>query len=190
MPRQWRSGLRGARAELYRRLTATPNGSRPATDAGTVRRCENFNGMLHAKIAYSAGVMAAALLGGIALGGYTTGGFKEREPADVIAQAATHVPTGGFRAEAVEPQAPVYHVCKGCDAKLYREDDWYSTEAIYDTDDEWAREERESRDVVRAALADGSDDPVDREPIPAADDFPLDQDVTVQPGMTVARLDD
>lgn len=190
MLRQWPSGLRGARAELRRGLTVTPNGSRPATEMGTVGRGGNFFGMLHAKIAFAAGVMAAALLGGIALGGYTAGGFKEREQTDIISQAASRVRSGGFRAEAAEPQAPLHHVCKGCDAKLYREDAWYSIEAVYDTDDEWAREERESRDVMHAVLAEGSHDRDDREPVAMADDLPLGQDVASQTGTAMARLDD
>ncbi|MBO9669526.1 MAG: hypothetical protein J7485_03310 [Sphingobium sp.] len=190
MLRQWPSRLHGARAELRRGFAPAPNGSRPAADVGTVGRGGNFFGMLHAKIAFAAGVMAAALLGGIALGGYTAGGFKEREQTDIIAQAASRVRSGGFRAEAAEPQAPMYHVCKGCDAKLYREDDWYGSEAVYDTDEEWAREEQESRDVIRAALADGSHNHEDREPAPLADDFHLDQDVAGQSEIAMARLDD
>ncbi|MBO9580192.1 MAG: hypothetical protein J7498_04805 [Sphingobium sp.] len=146
--------------------------------------------MLHAKIAFVAGVMATALLGGIALGGYSASGFNEREQTGVTAQAASHVRSGGFGTEVAKPQAPMDHVCKGCDAKLYREDDRDSIEAVYGTDDEWAREERENRDVVRMTLADGSHDREDRERAPATDGLPLDQDVAGQAGTTMAGLDD
>lgn len=157
---------------------------------GTVERDGNFFGMLHAKIAFAAGVMAAALLGGIALGGYTAGGFKEREQTDIISQAASRVRSGGFRAETAQPQAPIYHVCTGCDAKLYREDAWYTNEPVYDTDDEWAREEQESRDVVRTAHAEGAHDPEDRESRPIADEISLDQDVAGATAIAVAHLED
>lgn len=193
MARQWPSGLQGARAELRVCFALAPNGSRPATDVGTLRRDGNFLGMLHAKIAFAAGVIAVSLLGGIALGGYTAGGFKEREPTDVIAQSAARARTGNFRAEAAQPQAPMNHVCRGCDAKLYREDDWYRTDAAYDADAEWAREEQESRDVIRAALADrpqdrDGDDPAVR--MPVVDNVPLDQAVVAKTGTVIASLDD
>lgn len=174
---------------MRRGLTVTPNGARPAVEMGTVGRVGNFFGMLHARIAFAAGVMAAALLGGIALAGYTTGGFKAREQTDIIAQAASRVRSDGFQIEAAEPQAPMYHVCKGCDAKLYREDGWYSDEPVYDTDEEWAREERESRDVIRAALTQESHDREDRESV-VTRDVPLVQDGASQTETAMARLDD
>lgn len=132
--------------------------------------------------------MAASLLGGIALGGYTTGGFSAREAVDVIGNAVTRV-------RHVEPkvvafiEGPTNHVCTGCDAKLYREDDWYRNDVAYQTDDEWAREERENRQVVLAAL---NGDPGARAP-----DAEFDPDEDAQPyddtgrysGTVVARLE-
>jgi hypothetical protein len=89
----------------------------------------------------------------------------------------------------IATQAPIVHVCKGCDAKLYREDAWYKADSSYDTDDEWAREDQENRDAVRVALSDeprGEGHPrvtyVDA-------DVVVDRDLVIQAGTAVAHLD-
>jgi hypothetical protein len=109
--------------------------------------------MMYARIASAAIGLAAAVLVGAGLGGYTTSGFNLHEPIDVIGDSAVHVRNEGFSAD-TSPPAPVNHVCRGCDAKLHREDAWYSTDASYSADGEWKREEEENRDVVRIASAD------------------------------------
>lgn len=188
MARQWPSRPHGASAELASRGRGAPIGSAAATGRGTLRLAANSENMLHAKIAFAAGAMAASLLGGIALGGYTTGGFNAREPVDVIANAASRVRSENS-GEVAAVVGPVNHVCTGCDAKLYREDAWYPSDMVYDTDEEWAREERESARVVRAALDavpaqerdDGFDAPEDLEP---------QRGVAAYEGTVVARLDE
>jgi hypothetical protein len=188
MARQWPSGLNGARAELLCAPRQTAIGLKVATDGGTRRLCEHFCGMMYARIASAAVGLAAAVLVGVGLGGYTTGGFNMREPIDVIGDAAARVHKEGFSVEA-PPPAPVNHVCKGCDAKLYRDDAWYSTDASYCTYSEWQREEDENRDVVRLASA---DDPraQDRTTVAEADtDSVENADLAGYAGTVVARLD-
>lgn len=147
--------------------------------------------MMYARIASAAVGLAAAVLVGVGLGGYTTSGFALREPLDVIADATAHVRKEHFSADTTA-QAPIYHVCKGCDAKLYREDAWHTADAAYNTDDEWTREEQENRDLVRVALADEPREPHagDRTTEPAyRADIVVNQDLVVPAGTVVAHLD-
>ena len=109
--------------------------------------------MMYARIASAAVGLASVVLLGASLGSYTVGGVSVREPIDVIGNATAHVRREHFSADSAI-QGPVDHVCKGCDAKLYREDAWRTADPAYDTDDEWAREEAETRDTVRVARAD------------------------------------
>ncbi|MBO9576574.1 MAG: hypothetical protein J7494_12620 [Sphingobium sp.] len=82
--------------------------------------------MMLSKLAFAAATLAIASAGGVALGGYTIGGFRIDQPADTLsALAAGQSAPDSSQA----PGAPVLltqgepiHVCKGCDAKLYRED--------------------------------------------------------------------
>ena len=113
---------------------------------------------------------------------------RNKSDLDVIGDATARIRTTHFRAEAAT-QAPIDHVCKGCDAKLYREDAWYNPDASYDTDAEWAREEEESRDAIRVALAD-QPRAQDRVEVPdVATDVVVDNDLVIRTGTAVARLD-
>ncbi len=188
MGRQWPSGLCGARAELSCARHQTAIGLKLTTDRGTRRLGRHFCSMMYARIASAAVGLAAAVLVGVGLGGYTTSGFSLREPIDAISDSAVHVRKEGFSVD-TSPPAPVNHVCRGCDAKLHREDAWYSTDASYSTEGEWKREEEEDRDTVRVALADNSH-PEDRAPVVDVDaDIVVDKDLAVQVGTAVARLD-
>jgi hypothetical protein len=144
--------------------------------------------MMYARIASAAVGLAAAVLVGVGLGGYTAGGFNMREPIDVIGDAAARVRKEGFSVDTTPP-APVNHVCKGCDAKLYRENVWYSTDISYDTDGEWKREEGENREVVRLASADNPRAPDRISVAEAGTDSPEKADLAAYAGTAVARLD-
>ena len=189
MARQWPSGMHGARAELLCVRHQTVIGLKATTDVGTRRLCRHFCSMMYAKIASAAVGLAAIVLVGAGLGNYTVGGFHVREPLDVIGEATAHVRKEHFSTDTAT-QAPIDHVCKGCDAKLYREDAWYKADSSYDTDDEWAREDRENRDAVRVALA---DEPRAKDPPRLADvdaDIVVDKNLMVPVGTAVARLDE
>ena len=144
--------------------------------------------MMYARIASAAVGLAAVVLLGAGLASYTVGGFQVREPVDVIGDATAHMRKEHFRADTAT-QAPINHVCKGCDAKLYREDAWYKADASYDTDDEWAREEEQNRDGIRISLADEphAQDRVGLPDVPA--DVVVDDDLVIRAGTAVARLD-
>jgi hypothetical protein len=188
MARQWPSGLHGARAELPSSHRQTAIGLKAAMDGGTRRLGGHFCSMMYARIATAAVGMAATVLVGVGLGGYTAGGFHVREPVDVISDATVRIRKEHFSPDSAT-QAPVDHVCTGCDAKLHRENDWYTANSAYDTDDEWAREEGENRDVVRVALA---DEPPSEHRERAADgeaDVVVDNDLVMYAGTAVARLD-
>jgi hypothetical protein len=181
-----------AQGQSCRARHQTPIGLKVTMDRGTRRLGTHFCSMMYARIASAAVGLAAAVLVGVGLGGYTTSGFTLREPLDVIGEATAHVGKEHFSADTTA-QAPIAHVCKGCDAKLYRDDAWYTADAAYDTDDEWTREERENRDTVRVALADEPRGPRagDRTSDPALRaDIVVDKDLVVPAGTTVASLDE
>ncbi len=102
-----------------------PACAQPMTGTGTAWAGATLCIMIAGKIAFAAGAFAASLMSGVGLGGYTIGGFRTYQPADLIAEMA---PDGSDRAfvQAPPPPPPAYHVCKGCDAKLYRDVDWYA----------------------------------------------------------------
>lgn len=128
--------------------------------------------MIAAKIAFAAGAFAASLLGGVGLGSYTIGGFRVAQPVDIIAEMAPDASAGAY-VEAPLPQAPVNHVCTGCDAKLYRDVDWY--EASY-------LPEEPPPEEGRWTVA---DDPAAAEPVPA-DAVPADESVKAPDGSLAA----
>ena len=89
--------------------------------------------MIASKLAFAAGLFIASSIGGVALGSYTIGGFRADDRPDII---------GGLAAADVSSEAtpkPVdlavmdgAHVCAGCDAKLYRDEEWRYQEPAYD----------------------------------------------------------
>ncbi len=114
--------------------------------------------MIAGKIALASGAFAASLLSGVSIGSYTIGGFRMHQPIDIIAEMASNRSREAFVQEPL-PQAPIAHVCKGCDAKLYRDVDWDQSAAAYLSDEG-------AEDEGRWSVA---DDPVpaDAEPVAA-----------------------
>ncbi len=117
--------------------------------------------MIAGKIAFTAGAFAASLLSGVSLGGYTIGGFRQHQPIDIIAETATSRSRDAFVAAPL-PQAPVRHVCTGCDAKLYRDVAWDQAEASYLPDDGQATEGEGRWSVAEDSVP---PDPVPVEPV-------------------------
>lgn len=145
--------------------------------------------MMYARIASAAVGLAAVVLLGAGLGSYTVGGFQMREPIDVIAGANARISSGHVRADNVSTQAPIDHVCKGCDAKLHREDAWYTADSSVDTDDEWAREDDEHQDAVRVALADDPRPERRASTTNGEADVVVDKDLVMYAGAAVSHLD-
>lgn len=121
--------------------------------------------MMISKLAFAAGLFVASSLGGVALGSYTIGGFRIDDPPDVIGGlAAVDVQGEGAPPKAAAPIMDYMHVCKGCDAKLYRDQDWQYEEPAH----EEARYDDygEPEDLMRSEdeLARATDAPRDEKP--------------------------
>ncbi len=159
MARQWPSGLRWRKGRACCACLAVAAEWLPVCDRRVERRarlraflpicCTPKNRYLVA-----GGLSRFVLVGGVALGSYTTGGFKVTLSQPTSASQPSPAERGVSERRPPNLERRIDHVCKGCDAKLYREDAWYKPTPHFDTDDEWAREDRESRDAVRVALAD------------------------------------
>jgi len=125
---------------------------------------------------------------GAGLGNYTVGGVSVHEPVDVIGDATAHVRKEHFSVDSA-PQAPIDHICKGCDAGLHGEDPSYVADSAYDTDDEWVREESENRRAVRIALADDPGAAYHAHPANGEADVVVDKDLVTYAGAAVSHLD-
>lgn len=91
--------------------------------------------MMIGKVAFAAGLFVASSLGGVALGSYTIGGFRMDQPApDIIRDLAAADVSDEAPPQQVAVIGPVdtRHVCKGCDAKLYRDREWRYEEPAYE----------------------------------------------------------
>ena len=110
--------------------------------------------MIVEKAALAAGAFAASLMGGVGLGSYTLGGFRAYQPVDIIAEMASDRHGEAFTPNPL-PQAPIAHVCKGCDAKLYRDVD-YEAEQSYLADEESMPEDDGRWTIADDPVVDGS----------------------------------